>query len=178
MFELKLKNGEIVKVRQATGTDAKSIIDFYNIVGGETNFLSFGGNEFKRNEAEYETFLDDTFNEKNSIILLVTINDQIISIGSINSSQKERTKHVGTLGIVVKKEYWGLSLGKLLMQSLIDWAKQNDLTRKIQLVTNEDNLKAIQLYKNLGFEIEGVMKEDTYINGKYCNTVMMGLFIK
>ncbi|PET69832.1 GNAT family N-acetyltransferase, partial [Bacillus sp. AFS001701] len=107
MFELKLKNGEIVKVRQATGTDAKSIIDFYNIVGGETNFLSFGGNEFKKNEAEYETFLDDTFNEKNSIILLVTINDQIISIGSINSSQNERTKHVGTLGIVVKKEYWG-----------------------------------------------------------------------
>ncbi|UPM56202.1 GNAT family N-acetyltransferase [Gottfriedia acidiceleris] len=178
MFELKLKNGKIVKVRQAIGTDAKSIIDFYNIVGGETNFLSFGGNEFKRNEAEYETFLEDTFNENNSIILLVTINDQIISIGSINSSQKERTKHVGTLGIVVKKEYWGLSLGKLLMQSLIDWAKHNDLTRKIQLVTNEDNLTAIQLYKNLGFEIEGVMKEDTYINGKYSNTLMMGLFIK
>ncbi|MFD4707829.1 GNAT family N-acetyltransferase [Gottfriedia sp. NPDC058432] len=178
MFELKLKNGEIVKVRQAIGTDAKSIIDFYNIVGGETNFLSFGGNEFKRNEAEYQTFLEDTFNEKNSVILLGTINDQIISIGSINSSQKERTKHVGTLGIVIKKEYWGLSLGKLLMQSLIDWAKQNDLTRKIQLVTNEDNLKAIQLYKNLGFEIEGVMKEDTYIDGKYCNTLMMGLFIK
>ncbi|KQL42072.1 GNAT family acetyltransferase [Bacillus sp. FJAT-25509] len=178
MFELKLKNGEIVKVRQAIGTDAKSIIDFYNIVGGETNFLSFGGNEFKRNEAEYQTFLEDTFNEKNSVILLGMINDQIISIGSINSSQKERTKHVGTLGIVIKKEYWGLSLGKLLMQSLIDWVKQNDLTRKIQLVTNGDNLKAIQLYKNLGFEIEGVMKEDTYIDGKYCNTLMMGLFIK
>ncbi|PGL71158.1 GNAT family protein [Bacillus sp. AFS055030] len=178
MFELKLKNGEIVKVRQATGTDAKAIIDFYNIVGGETNFLSFGENEFKRNEAEYQTFLEETFNEKNSIILLGTINDQIISIGSINSSQKERTKHVGTLGIVIKKEYWGLSLGKLLMKSLIDWAKQNDLTRRIQLVTNEENLKAIQLYKNLGFEIEGVMKEDTYINGKYCNTLMMGLLIK
>ncbi|WP_088010516.1 GNAT family N-acetyltransferase [Gottfriedia acidiceleris] len=178
MFEFKLKNGQIVNVRQATGTDAKSIIDFYNIVGGETNFLSFGGNEFQRNELEYQTFLEDTFNEKNSIILLGTINDQIISIGSINSSQKERTKHVGTLGIVIKKKYWGLSLGKLLMQSLVDWAKQNNLTRKIQLVTNEDNHKAIQLYKNLGFEIEGVMKEDTYINGKYCNTLMMGLFIK
>ncbi|PGS47982.1 GNAT family N-acetyltransferase [Bacillus sp. AFS041924] len=178
MFELILKNGEVVKVRQAMREDARSIIDFYNIVGGETNFLSFGGNEFKRDEVEYQIFLENTFNEKNSIILLVTINDQIISIGSINSSQKERTKHVGTLGIVIKKEYWGLSLGKLLMNSLINWAKQNDLTRKIQLVTNEDNHKAIQLYKNLGFEIEGVMKEDTFINGKYCNTLMMGLFLR
>ena len=178
MFELNLKNGEVVKVRQAMIEDARSIIDFYNIVGGETNFLSFGGNEFKRDEVEYQTFLEDTFNEKNSIILLGTINDQIISIGSINSSQKERTKHVGTLGIVIKKEYWRQSLGKLLMNSLIDWAKQNDLTRKIQLVTNEDNHKAIQLYKILGFEIEGVMKEDTFINGKYCNTLMMGLFLR
>ncbi|PEJ54378.1 GNAT family N-acetyltransferase [Bacillus sp. AFS002410] len=178
MFELKLKNEEIVTIRQATSSDARTIIDFYNIVGGETNFLSFGGNEFKREEEEYKTYLEDTFNEKNSVILLGTINDQIISIASINSSQKQRIKHVGTLGIVIKKEYWGKGLGKLLMQLLIDWAKENEITRKIQLVTSENNLKAIQLYKNLGFEIEGIMKEDTFIDGKYCNTLMMGLFIK
>ncbi|WP_088070321.1 GNAT family N-acetyltransferase [Gottfriedia luciferensis] len=177
MFDFKLKNGEVINVREATKNDAKSIIDFYNIVGGETNFLSFGGNEFKRDVEEYQVYLDSTFHENNSIILLGTVNNQIISIASINSSQKERTKHVGTLGIVIKKEYWGLSLGKLMMESLIDWAKRNEVTRKIQLVTNEDNHKAIQLYKNLGFEIEGRMKEDTYIDGRYYNTLSMGLFL-
>ncbi|WP_088040768.1 GNAT family N-acetyltransferase [Bacillus sp. EAC] len=175
MFEMFLKNGDSVTIREAKKDDAKSIIDFYNIVGGETNFLSFGKNEFIRDLIEYQNFLESTSNEENSIILLALKNNQIISIASINSSQKERTKHVGTLGIVVKKDYWGLSLGKMLMEYLIKWATQNKISKKIQLTCNEDNEKAILLYKNLGFEVEGVIKEDVFINGKYNNTVIMGL---
>lgn len=177
MLEINLKNGIKVTVREANSNDAQMIIDFYNIVGGETDFLSFGGNEFRRDLQEYKNYLDATVNEQNSIILLAFLNNQIISIASINSTQKKRNMHVGTLGIVVKKEYWGISLGRYLMEYLIEWAKQNGITKKIQLVSNEDNEKAINLYKNLGFEIEGIMNKDTYINGKFYNTVAMGLFL-
>ncbi|WP_430509199.1 GNAT family N-acetyltransferase [Gottfriedia solisilvae] len=177
MFKIKLKNDLIVTVREASKDDAQSIIDFYNIVGGETNFLSFGENEFKRDLEEYKTSLTNSKEQQNTIILLVTLNEQIISIASIHSSQAARTKHVGTLGIVIKKEYWGLQLGNSLMEYLIDWSKQNTITRKIQLTCNEDNTKAIRLYKKLGFEIEGIIKEDTFIDGRYYHTVLMGLFL-
>jgi len=177
MFKINLKNDLIVSVREASKEDAQSIIDFYNIVGGETNFLSFGENEFKRDLEEYKTFLTNSKVQQNTIILLVTLNEQIISIASIHSSQAARTKHVGTIGIVIKKEYWGLQLGNSLMEYLIEWAKQNNITRKIQLTCNEDNTKAIRLYKKLGFEIEGIIKEDTFIDGRYNHTVIMGLFL-
>lgn len=177
MFEIKLNNNIEVTVREASKNDARSIIDFYNIVGGETNFLSFGENGFKRDVVEYEKFLAASKEELNSIILLVTLNDQIISIASIHSNQAERKKHIGTLGIVIKKEYWGLKLGRFLMEYLIDWAKLNNITRKIQLASNEENQKAISLYKKLGFEIEGIIKEDTFIDGRYNNTVLMGLIL-
>ena len=42
----------------------------------------------------YKMFVESTRLEQNSIILLATINDEIISIASINSSQKDRMKHV------------------------------------------------------------------------------------
>lgn len=177
MFNIKLKNNLIVTVREATKDDAQSIIDFYNIVGGETNFLSFGGNEFKRDLEEYKNFLTHSVEQKNTIILVVTLNEQIISIASIHSNQTERKKHVGTLGIVIKQEYWGLQLGNSLVEYLIEWAKQNTITRKIELSCNEENRKAIHLYKKLGFETEGLIKEDTYIDGRYIHTVLMGLFL-
>jgi len=36
-------------------------------------------------------------------------------------------------------------------------------------------VKAIELYRKNGFEVEGVLKDDKYLSdGKYYNTVMMG----
>jgi ribosomal protein S18 acetylase RimI-like enzyme len=177
MHNVILKNNIEVTIREATKEDAQNMIDFYNIVGGETDFLSFGVNEFKRELQEYEEYITATSKEPNSIMLLALIDSEIISIATINSSQKERTKHVGTLGIVISKTYTGLGLGKILMNDLIDWAKQNGVTKKVSLVTNESNTIAVELYKKLGFEVEGLLKKDNCIRGAYSNTVMMGLIL-
>lgn len=177
MRNIMLKNNIEVTVRRATKDDAQKMIDFYNVVGGETDFLSFGANEFKRDLQEYEEYITATSNEPSSIMLLALIDSEIISIATINSSQKERTKHVGTLGIVISKKYTGLGLGRLLMNDLIEWAKQNGVTKKISLVTNETNTVAIELYKKLGFEVEGLLKKDNFINGNFNNTIIMGLLL-
>lgn len=63
------------------------------------------------------------------------------------------------------------------MNDLIGWAKQNGVTKKISLVTNETNTVAIELYKALEFVVEGVLKKDNFIRGEYRNTVMMGLLL-
>jgi ribosomal protein S18 acetylase RimI-like enzyme len=164
-------------IREANRDDAQQIIDFYNKVGGESDFLSFGREEFQRDPIEYGDYLENTRNEDNSLILLALDGGDIISIATINSSQKERTRHVGTLGIVVAKKYHGKGIGKKLMNDLIEWASGNGITKKITLVTREDNELAIALYKQLGFETEGVLKQDNYLHGVYYNTLVMGLFL-
>jgi len=44
-------------------------------------------------------------------------------------------------------------------------------------LTRVDNEKAISLYKKLGFEIEGQLKNAVYIDGKYFDNYIMGLII-
>ncbi|WP_108672063.1 GNAT family N-acetyltransferase [Peribacillus acanthi] len=175
MKKVELKNGKEASIQEATKIDAQEMIEFYNRVGGETDFLSFGENEFVRDLNEYEEYLDTTCKEENSLILVAKMDGEIVSIASINSSQKPRTKHVGTLGIVVAEHLCGYGLGKILMKDLIDWARQNGVTKKISLVTREDNLSAIKLYKQLGFVEEGLSIDDTFIGGIYYNTLLMGL---
>ncbi|MDM5318093.1 GNAT family N-acetyltransferase [Fictibacillus sp. b24] len=172
-----MRNLNNVYIRKATSDDAQNMIDFYNVVGGESDYLSFGANEFKRELKDYKDYITATSQEPNSIMLLATIDSKIIGIATINSSQKERTKHVGTLGIVVSKKYTGMGLGTALMNEFVMWARQNGITKKISLVTNENNTKAIDLYKKLGFEKEGLLKKDNFIRGTYHNTVVMGLFL-
>ncbi|WP_163100440.1 GNAT family N-acetyltransferase [Peribacillus alkalitolerans] len=177
MKKVEMKNGKVVIIQEATKSEAQSMMDYYNLVGGETDFLSFGKNGYVRELKEYEEYLENTRKEENSIILVAKIDDEIVSIASINSSQKARTKHVGTLGIVVAEQYCGFGLGRILMAELIEWARNNGVTKKVSLVTREDNIRAIELYKKLGFVEEGLLKEDTYINGVYYNTLLMGLMI-
>ncbi|MFD0770437.1 GNAT family N-acetyltransferase [Bacillus sp. CGMCC 1.60114] len=177
MKNIHLRNGKEVIIREALQKDAQFIIDFYNIVGGETDFLSFGKNEFSMSLHDYEKFIESTRTDNSSIILLATTDDEIISIASISSSPKARTRHVGTLGIVISEEQCGFGLGRILMDELIEWARLNGTTKKIHLVTREDNAGAIELYKKVGFKEEGLLQQDTYINGVYYNTLIMGLML-
>ena len=177
MVKMSLRYGKEVIISQAKKEDAKLMIDFYNVVGGETDFLSFGKNQFIKNLTEYEGFLETTKEEVNSIILIARIDDKIIGIASINSSSKDRFKHVGEFGIVIVKQYCGLGLGRKIMDYLVEWSKSNGITKKISLVTNENNYRAIDLYKKVGFEVEGILKKDNYVNGIYSNSIMMGLIL-
>ncbi|MQR96008.1 GNAT family N-acetyltransferase [Fictibacillus phosphorivorans] len=177
MRNVYLKNNLKVIIRKATEDDAQNMIEFYNVVGGESDFLSFGANEFKRDLEEYKNYITATSKESNSIILIAEIDSTIIGIATINSPQNERTKHVGTLGIVVSEAYTGIGLGKGLMNELLEWARLNNITKKINLVTNENNVKAIELYRKLGFEKEGLLKNDNFFKGTYHNTVVMGLLL-
>lgn len=128
-----LKNGIGVSIREAAPKDAEKMIAFYNRVGGESDFLSFGEGEFLTPLSEYELFLASVKQEQNALIVVAEKEEKITSIASITSSQNPRNKHVGTLGIVVEKSYSGLGLGRQLMIELIEWARTNKQTKKSNL---------------------------------------------
>ncbi len=166
-----------VITRLAKREDAKDMIDFYNIVGGETDFLSFGKNEFTANVNSFQDYIEATMKENNSIILISTIDDKIIAISSINSKQKSKSMHVGVVGIVISLKYCGQGLGEVIMNYLIDFAKRNGITKKLSLNTNEENTRAIKLYEKLGFKREGLLIKENFVNGVYRNIVLMGLLL-
>ncbi|MGL6105853.1 GNAT family N-acetyltransferase [Romboutsia sp.] len=177
MKEVKLKNGETAILRTPTKEDAKAMIEYCNIVGGESDFLTFGENEFLISIEDEEQYIEKNNSMEDSKMVLAIINDEIAGIASITSLQKERIKHNGTLGISFRKKYWGIGLGNEVMSYLIEWAKSNGITKKISLLVREDNERGIKLYEKFGFEREGLLKKDNCVNGIYYNTITMGLYI-
>ncbi|MGL5753136.1 MAG: GNAT family N-acetyltransferase [Paraclostridium sp.] len=51
------------------------------------------------------------------------------------------------------------------------------MTTKISLSVRKDNERGIALYKKCGFEIEGILKNETYIDGEFFDIVAMGLIL-
>lgn len=177
MIEVELKDIGKLIIRRANKEDAKNIIEYLNKIGGESDFLTFGENQFKIGIEDERDYIDNANSSENSIVIVATIGNEIVGIGSINSTKKERTKHNGILGISIRKQYWGIGLGSFMMEYLIKWCKSNKITKRIELLVMEDNERAIKLYEKFGFEREGLLKGDMYVDNIYYNTIMMGLYI-
>lgn len=177
MKEIKLKNGKTAILRSPIKEDAQAMIDYLNIIGGESDFITFGKNEFSMSVEAEQDYIERINSMDNSKNVLIIIEDEIVGIASITSVQKERMKHNGTLGISIRKKYWDIGLGSEIMTYLIDWAKSNKITKKINLLVREDNIRGVKLYEKFGFEKEGLLKKDICVNGVYYNTIAMGLYI-
>lgn len=175
---MELKNKMELKMEQASKSDAKQLIDYLNMVGGESDNLLFGANEFYMSVEAEEHFIEEMRQSEYSALLIGKIENEIVCVGSIMAPSKKRILHQAELAVSVKKEYWGLGIGTYLMQALVDYAKQNKTTEILHLGVKSDNETAICLYKKMGFEEIGRYKKFFKINEDYYDEVMMNLYLQ
>ncbi|MFH1927275.1 MAG: GNAT family protein [Chloroflexota bacterium] len=68
-------------------------------------------------------------------------------------------------------------MGSLMLDTLIDWAKDTGIIKKINLRVRTDNQRAIQLYEGKGFVREGTIRMEMFLDGKYYDHHWMGLVL-
>ena len=93
-----------------------------------------------------------------------------------NLYRNAHTLYIG--GIAIDPAYTGKGLGVQMMNTIIDIAKERKIVR-LELSVGQQNEPAIKLYKKVGFEEEGILKNYTYLKkeNKYINEVLMSLII-
>lgn len=78
------------------------------------------------------------------------------------------------IGIVIyDKNFRGRGYGKDAMETILEFIFDDMNMHLVHLKTAEENTPAIELYKSLGFEVEGLLRERYYRNGKYSNIIAM-----
>lgn len=87
----------------------------------------------------------------NEVMLLAFVDGKIVGSSGITSlGNKYKIRHRADFGITVCKEYWGLGIGRVLMNSCVECAK-NAGYEQLELEVVADNSKAIAMYKSIGF---------------------------
>jgi RimJ/RimL family protein N-acetyltransferase len=173
IFEL--KDGRTLQIREAVVEDAPAMIDYVNDVSGESDFLLFGPGEFELTEPEECEFIRKCLETDNQAMILGLIEDVIVSILHFTGGRRARIRHSGELGITVRKEFWRIEIGSLMMDALIDWAKATGIITKLNLRVRTDNKRAIRLYKRKGFVVEGTIRGEVRIDGESYDLHWMGL---
>ena len=174
--EINVKDKGII-IRQTKKSDAGALIEYLNIIGGESDFLTFGKGQFHLTVKEEEEYIENTLKKNNALSVTAEVDGKIVGNLNFAGGLKERTAHTGEFGISVLKEYWGNGIGEELIRFMIDWSKSSGVIRKINLRTRSDNTRGINLYKKAGFVEEGIITRDMQINGKFYDSLSMGMFI-
>ncbi len=176
--EVHLKNGMMLTLRPAVESDAEQMIQYLNQVGGESDNLLFGADEFHMTVEQEKAFITQASDDPQTLMLLGLIGDQIVSISHIGGTRRKRIAHNSDLSVSVKKSHWGLGIGRAVMEALIAFAHENPVIQIISLGVKKDNAKAKVLYESLGFEAIGIHKNFFNINGVYDDEILMDLHLE
>lgn len=81
----------------------------------------------------------------------------------------------GRLFIVVRREMQGRGYGPAAVSRLLEMA-WNDLgLHKVWLIVRRDNRAAQAMYLKLGFDFEGVLRDEYCVNGRFFDMVRMSI---
>lgn len=168
---------ENIIYRKAREEDAEKIVKFFNIVGGETNYMSFEKDEYALNVEEQAELIRSLEGNATNTMLLAMDGEEIAGLSTITSSHKIKSRHDAELGIVVGKKYQGKGIGTALISQVIDWVRENGITTRMSLEVRADNVKAVNMYMKFGFVVEGCRKNSTRLNGTYYDDYVMGMML-
>jgi RimJ/RimL family protein N-acetyltransferase len=97
-------------------------------------------------------------------------------IGKIGLVQSNRRNGSAEFGIeIYDPEYIGRGYGRDAINVLLDWAFRIENYRRIWLKTSAANERAIRCYRAVGFVEEGRLRQQLYYDGRYVDSVLMGL---
>ena len=150
-----LAGGQELLVRNASASDARALRDVMQRTHAETDYLLSYPDEQSVDEEQEARSLAETEHSNNEVELVAVVDGKIVGSAGVSAVRSRRkVAHRARFGISVLKEYWGMGIGRVLMEASIDCARQAGYTQ-LELEVVADNERAVSLYRRAGFEEYG-----------------------
>lgn len=162
--------GKKIYLREIVKEDINTL---YDLCASE-NVMRYNGGQAFAPSREYMIDGFTHFTNPNKKALAI-VNNDIEIVGYVFFKASSHTIDVFTIGITIGEKYWGKGYGKEAIKILIKYLFRRKSAHKIELEVVKENINAISLYKKCGFIEEGIKRSKYYLDGKYIDTIIMGL---
>ena len=164
-----------------TKDDAQIVFDFLSMTVTEAPFIYMSNEDFQSTMTmEKEVlFLDQLDKAKSGVTLIALYEGRVIGNIDLRANVRRRIKHRASFGMSVLPDFRSEGIGRILLEQLIEFAKQNEDIKKLELGVIEKNISALRLYESLGFQEEGRSLKGFYSDkGEYLDEILMELWVK
>ena len=152
-----LKDGTEAIFRSPRVEDAEKMLDYLRAVSTDTDFLMRCEKDPHYPSVDDEkTWIDKHISSEDDILINCVINGAIVGNCNISFTDRFRSRHIGTIGIAVRKEYWGRGIGTLMFEEMEKIARAHEGVSQMELTCFANNTRAQALYKKMGFKVDYV----------------------
>ena len=164
--------GKLVRLRAQETTDVERAYAWVND-GEVTRFLNI---RYPMSYADEERWLNAApTNQFDGVRMAIETKDGV-HIGNINLHQVRPEDRKAGLGIMIgDKAYWSNGYGRDAIVTLLRFAFEEMNLHRVWLHVFEFNERAQACYRKCGFQEEGRLRQHYYGEGRYWDSIVMGI---
>jgi ribosomal-protein-alanine N-acetyltransferase len=126
--------------------------------------------------AEEQEFLQRLRSSETDLALGIALRESDQLIGATGLHHIDARNRHASFGISIgEKQHWGKGYGTEATGLMMRYAFQTLNLNRLWLHVYEYNARAIRVYEKLGFRVEGRLRQDTFREGRYWDTLVMGV---
>ncbi len=170
------KDGRQVILRTLRWEDLDDCIDMIN------SLVTEGANIVKNEKVSREEEIDWLARalsqmERDEIVYIIAeVDGHAVGNSEIRRKLGGYDKHVGSIGIAIRKGFRDIGVGTEMMKALINQGRKMGL-KVLTLSAFANNEHAIHVYEKMGFEKTGQIPQKFFKQGKYIDEVIMTLLL-
>lgn len=135
----------------------------------------FTGSKGSATEEQIITYVERIVKENSRYdFLIINSKDQIIGESVLNEIDFD-TKSASFRIALFKGEYFGKGIGSEAIKMTLQFGFEKLNLHRIELEVFSFNKRAYTAYRNAGFVEEGRKRDGKFINGEYCDVIIMGI---
>lgn len=167
------KKGKEIEIWEPSIDRLDSLLEFVNRLVAEDSYLTLTGNPKTLEEERLwlKSCIEDIKNKK-SYMIFALFDNKIIGQCDIRRGGI-RDFHVGTVGLMVDKDFRGEGIGKFLIEFILEQSKKMEGLNIAKLFIFDDNEIAKNLYQKLGFKEFARLPNGFYRKEKYSDALQM-----
>lgn len=167
-----------IKFRNPKMEDLKDLLSHINFLVKEKAMIDIEKQKTVKEEKEWLSYMLQGIKNKEKVCLVVEVNGEVVGLAEIDKQKNWDRRHIGELGITLRKDIRGKGIGKNLLEKTIKESKKNLKTKIVFLHVMSLNKKALNFYKKNGFKELGKVKGGRKYYKKYVDDITMVKYLK
>lgn len=171
LYVFNAKDGREVILRTPKWEDIDDALEFINSLVDEDAMILVNEKKTREQEIDWISSCLSKLEKSKFIMVVAEVDGRMVGIVEVEP-HFGKMKHVGSLGISVKKGYRDIGIGVDLMKE----AEKHAIHMRLKTMTLEvfeKNKRAIHVYEKLGYEVTGRIPQGILHAGEYQDVLVM-----
>lgn len=170
------KDGRQVILRTLRWEDLDDCIELINSLVAEGANIAKNEKVTREGEIEWLAGALSRMERGEKVYVVAEVDGKAIGNSEIGRRLGGYDRHVGSIGIAIKKGFRDIGIGTEMMNALIKQGREMGL-KVLTLTAFANNKRAIHVYEKLGFQETGQIPKKFFKRGKYIDELIMTLIL-